>query len=235
MKSLLATSAAVAAVLALTTPAFAANTAITMWNTADPGGAETAIGTDDADLAVSNFNGVTVTLSSVSKGTSPSDLTEGNIGIRNTTGTIQTLRIIAGANGYLDNPIGFTLTGTIGATLGLSDLSGSFFADAANSLNGQSLSVTGLDIGDFDSGSLLGPKSFSFNGFGPDALTGPYGLAESLTLTLAPGASVFVQGVSMDASAVPEPRTWAMMGIGFALMGLVGWKRRKTARLAFTD
>ena len=234
MKNALLASAALAA-LTLSAPAFAANTAITMWNTANPLGAETAIGTDDADLAVSNFNGVTVTLSSVSRGTNPTDLTEGNIGIRNTTGTIQTLRIIAGANGYLDNPIGFTLTGTIGATLGLSDLAGSFFADAANSLNGQSLSVTGLDIGDFNSGSLLGPQSFSFNGFGPDHLTGPYGLAESLTLTLAPGASVFVQGVSMDASAVPEPRTWAMFGIGFALMGLVGWRRRKTARLAFAD
>lgn len=231
MKSLLATTA-LAAALTLSAPAFAANTAITMWNTADPGGAETAIGTDDADLAVSNFNGVTVTLSFVSRGTNPTDLTEGNLGIRNTTNSVQTLRIIAGANGYLDNPTGFTLTGTIGATLGISDFSGSFFADQTNSLNGESLSVNGLDIGDFNSGILNGPQSFSFNGLGLDGLTGPYGLAESLTLTLKPGASIFVQGVSMDASAVPEPKTWAMLLGGFALMGLMGWRRSKTPRLA---
>ena len=213
-------------------PARAANTAITMWNTLNPGGAETAIGTDEADLAVSNFGGVTVTLSFVSRGTNPNDLTEGNIGIRNTTATTQTLRIIAGANGYLGPSNGFSLTGTIGATLGISDFAGSFFADQTNSLNGESLSVNGLDIGDFNSGSLSGPQSFAFNGFGADKLLGPYGLAESLTLTLAPGASVFVSGVSMDASAVPEPKTWALMGVGFGLMALMGWKRRKTDRLA---
>ena len=81
-------------------------------------------------------------------------------------------------------------------------------------------------------GSLVGPASFSFNGFGADSLKGPYGLAEELTLTLQPGASVFVQGMSMDASAVPEPKTWAMMGLGFGLMALMGYKRSRKDRLA---
>ena len=30
--------------------------------------------------------------------------------------------------------------------------------------------------------------------------------------------------------AVPEPSTWAMMGIGFA--GMAGWRRRASARVA---
>jgi hypothetical protein len=34
-------------------------------------------------------------------------------------------------------------------------------------------------------------------------------------------------------ATIPEPRTWAMMGIGFALMGFMGFKRRRTNRLAF--
>ena len=66
---------------------------------------------------------------------------------------------------------------------------------------------------------LTGPKSFSFNGSGVDGVTGLYGMAESLTLTLQPGAVIGVQNVSMDASAVPEPSTWVMMGGGFALLG----------------
>ena len=123
--------------------AHAANTAITMWNTANPGGAETAIGTDDADLAVSNFGGVTVTLSFVNRGTAPNQITEGNINIDNTTGSVQTLSIIAGANGYLGPADGFTLTGTIGATLGMSDLLGSFFVDGGNTLNGTNFGVVG--------------------------------------------------------------------------------------------
>ena len=213
-------------------PALAANTAIIMWNTADPGGFESALGTDEADLALSNLGGITITASSVQKGTNPNDLTEANIGIRNTTDAVQVLRIIAGANGFFGPSDAFTLTGTVGGRLGGYDLTGSFFADQTNSLNGTGFSINGVDIGNFDSGNLLGPASFAFNGFGTDALTGSYGLAESLTLTLQPGATVFVQGMSMDASAVPEPSTWAMGILGFGLIAAMGWKRSRKDRLA---
>ena len=61
-------------------------------------------------------------------------------------------------------------------------------------------------------------------------MTGPYGLAESLTLTLQPGAVVGVQNVSMDVSAIPEPSTWAMGIAGFGLIGLLGLRKRKRNR-----
>lgn len=222
-----------AALALISTPVLAANTAIIIWNTANPGGAEAATGTDTADVATSNLNGVTVTLSFVNRGTLPNDLTEGNIQIKNTDSATQTLKIIAGANGYLGPSDAFKLSGTIGATLGGSDFAGEFFADNTNSLNGESLSVTGTSLNSFDSGGLLGPQSFSFNGFGVDAVTGPYGLAEELTLTLKPGATVFVQGLSMDAvNTVPEPSTWAMMLGGFALIGFLGLRKRRAARFA---
>jgi hypothetical protein len=32
--------------------------------------------------------------------------------------------------------------------------------------------------------------------------------------------------------AVPEPSTWAMMLIGFAGLGFMGWRSRKTAAVA---
>jgi hypothetical protein len=58
-------------------------------------------------------------------------------------------------------------------------------------------------------------------------------MAESLQLTLQPGAFVGVQSISMDASVVPEPSTWAMLGAGFALIGLLGLrKRNRTPRFA---
>lgn len=212
-------------------PTFAANTAIIMWNQANPSDFESAVGTGQANLVSSDFDGVSVTLSRVNRLTSPNGMTEANINIDNNTDSVQVLRIIGGVNGLFGVTNGFTLTGTIGGQNGLSDLAGSFYADASNSLNGQSFAVNGTLLKSFDSGSLSGTQSFSFNGFGPDHLLGPYGLAESLTLTLQPGAGVFVQGMSMSASAVPEPKTWAMMGLGFGLMALMGYKSRKN-RLA---
>ena len=227
----LLTTAAILA--ALTTPAAAADSAITIWNTSNPGGAESANGTGGASILSSNLGGVTISVSSVQRGINPNDLTEANISIDNTTGSIQTIKIIAGANGYLGPSDAFTLTGAIGATLGGSDLAGQFFTDQGDTLNGNSsLTVTGTQIGSFDSGLLTGPESFAFNGSGLSSLLTPYGLAEELTLTLAPGATVFIQGMSMDASAVPEPGTWAMMGVGFALIGFLGLRKRRVPRFA---
>ena len=220
------------ALAALAGPASAANTALIIWNTANPSDFESALGTGQANLASSDFDGVTITLSRVNRLTGPNGITEANINIDNTTDSVQTLKIIAGANGFLGPTNGFTLTGTIGGQNGKSDLVGSFFGVADNSLNGQGFTVDGLDLGDFDSGSLSGTQSFSFNGFGADRLDGPYGMAEELTLTLQPGAGVFVQGMSMSAGAVPEPGTWAMFAAGFGVMAFMGFKRSRKDRLA---
>ena len=231
MKNLLLASTMLVAMGAA--PAFAANTAIIIWNAANPGDFESAVGTGQANLASSDFDGVTITLSRVNRLTNPNGLTEANINIDNTTDTAQTLRIIGGVNGLFGATNGFTLTGTIGGQNGLSDLVGSFYADAGNTLNGNgSFGIVGSLLKTFDSGGLSGTQSFSFNGFGPDALAGPYGLAESLTLTLQPGAGVFVQGMSMSASAVPEPSTWAMALGGFGLLAFMGFKRSRKDRLA---
>ena len=231
MKSLLATTA-LAAALTLSVPAFAANTALIMWNDANPGGFESALGTGSADLTATNLDGVTVTLSFVNRGTNPNQLTEGNINIDNTTSTVQTLSIIAGANGFLGPSAHFALTGGIVGTNGSSDLLGAFFVDAGNVLNGTSFGISGNEINAFNSGLLTGVDSFAFNGAGFDLVSGPYGMAERLDITLQPFSGVAVQALSMEATAVPEPRTWAMLLGGFALMGLMGWRRSKTPRLA---
>jgi hypothetical protein len=234
MKNALLMAASAAILACASAPASAANTALTLWNAANPGGAETATGTDSADLNSSSFNGVNVTFSFVDRTTGPNSLTEGNVFITNTTNTVQVLRIIAGANGYFGPDNLFNASGTILTAIGGAELAGSFFADNTNFLNGSGpLTVTGTDIADFDSGPLSGPFSFSSNGTAAFAVGATFGMAESLTLTLQPFAFVAVQSISMDAAnAVPEPRTWAMFGIGFGLMALMGLKRGRKNRLA---
>ena len=214
------------------TPALAADTAIILWNTSDPLGFESATGTGSAAIATSNLDGVTVTLSTVNRSTNPNQLTEGNILITNTDATAQTLKIIVGANGYTPGASEFQLTGTIGVISGGADLGVQYAVDSANTLNGLNETLVGAQINAFDSGALTGPFSFSDNLTGIDNVLGPYGMAEELTLVLQPGASIFVQGASMTASAVPEPSTWAMMLGGFGLMGLLGWHKSRGQRLA---
>ena len=213
-------------------PAHGANAANILWNQANPGGFESATGADGAFRAASSLGGISISFSNVNREVTPNGITENNVNIINTTGATQVLRIIAGANGFFGPSVDFGLSATILTALGTSELTGSFYAVADNALNGTTFSVDGVDIGDFDSGLLNGPHSFSFNGSGADALFNTYGLAESLTLTLQPFAQIGVQSISMDASAVPEPKTWALMGVGFGLMALMGWKRRKGDRLA---
>ena len=226
------TLALAAALLASTAvPALAANTALAIFTD----GSDITIdsGAGFASIGPENLDGVTISLSFAARGTSPvNQLSEGNINIDNTTTTTQTLHILAGANGFLGPDGKFALSSTVINTGGTSDFSGSFFVDQNNVLNGLDTFPTGVDIANFDSGSLGVPQSFSFNGVGFDNVTTPYGMSEVLTLSLSPGASVAVQGISMEASAVPEPSTWAMLAIGFGFMAWGALTRKKIRSFA---
>jgi hypothetical protein len=213
---------------ALATPALADNIALTMWT--NPFDIVTETGLGSVDLGPQNLDGVTVTLTTGNRLTSPNGLNEANINIDNTNKVAETLNVIVGANGYEPKGGEFKLSGTIITTGGSADLKGTYVVDGADTLNGQSTSVVGTDIRNFDSLVLSGPDSFSFNGFGTDNVIGPFGMAEVLSLTLQPGAAVGVQGVAMI--SVPEPRTWVMAGVGFGLLGLIGFKRSRSARFA---
>jgi hypothetical protein len=218
-------------------PSFAANTALTLWNDANPGGAETAISTDTAILSGSSLGGITVQTSGAQRFTAPNNsLTESNLFVTNTTGTVQVLDIIAGANGYSGPNNAFNASATILTGTGQVELTGMFYVSTTDFLNGTNTGpITGTQIGGtFDSGLLTSPFSFSSNsGNVPFSVTGLYGMAESLQLTLQPGAFVGVQSISMDATnAVPEPSTWVMMGGGFALLAALGLRKRRTPRFA---
>jgi hypothetical protein len=216
---------------ALAGSARAADTALILWNSADPGSPETATGIGSADILTTSLGGISILASTANKDVMPNSLDASNIIIHNSDTTSQTLDFIVGANGYPGPSDEFKLSGTINLSLGAADLKGFYFVDGTDTLNGTAESVTGAEINNFDSGALSGPQAFSFNGFGSDPVGGPYGMAEWLQLTLAPGATVGVQSVSMEA-VVPEPQTWVMGLVGFGLLGAMGFRRARTARFA---
>jgi hypothetical protein len=84
--------------------------------------------------------------------------------------------------------------------------------------------VSGTPVTDPD--SFSGSRITAFNALAPFSMT------EGASLNLVTGASITGFNESMRSIVVPEPRTWAMMIIGFALMGVVGLKRRLRERLA---
>lgn len=67
-----------------------------------------------------------------------------------------------------------------------------------------------------------------------DGLTSPFSMTEQVTVHLDAGESLVNRGQSIvGASAIPEPSTWAMMGLGFGLLAFFGAKRRRTSVAMF--
>ena len=63
--------------------------------------------------------------------------------------------------------------------------------------------------------------------------TGPFSMTEEWDGELIAGARLVSRGQVMVANVIPEPTTWALLGIGFAMLGGVGWK--KSRKDAFVD
>jgi Zn-dependent alcohol dehydrogenase len=57
-------------------------------------------------------------------------------------------------------------------------------------------------------------------------------MTEGASLALIGGGSITGFNQAME-TGVPEPRTWAMMGLGFGLMAFMGYKRSRKTRFAF--
>jgi hypothetical protein len=84
----------------------------------------------------------------------------------------------------------------------------------------------------------LNTNGRDFGVLGFDELLEPGVLVNSVLVSVAGDGGAWNEFKQIEFSvpgavaAIPEPKTWAMLGIGFALMGLMGWKRRSN-RLAF--
>jgi hypothetical protein len=185
--------------------------------TATTAGGVTTITTDtlvditaiDAALPVP----ITATLDLTATSVGPAITIGGNV-VQAFTGSFS---ITGGGNNYLSGTFDDSVFG--GGT--------SLVLTASSDAAGESVTFTSSVIPASEIAFNTG-ISFSFTDVAPPAST----VGSGGSRTLAP----FTADVSGDfsATAVPEPATWAMLGLGFAGMGLVGLtRRRKNSRYAF--
>jgi PEP-CTERM motif len=86
--------------------------------------------------------------------------------------------------------------------------------------------LTGADLvamGDDGAGSLTDPKG--------NVLVTITGLAAFSTATFSSTRNAFEFSLVTPGSSVPEPSTWAMMGIGFAALGYAAFRRNSKSRV----
>ena len=80
-------------------------------------------------------------------------------------------------------------------------------------------------------GALINSAPLSNFAGGQEAIVGPNTLAKGDYFAEVSGSSgaspihLAIDG-TVTAGVVPEPSTWAMLGLGFALLGFVGWRKR---------
>jgi hypothetical protein len=159
----------------------------------------------EIDAPISVPVAATLLLNATSIGTAVS--VGGNI-VQNYNGSFS---ITGGGNNYLSGTFSDSIFGG-GTSLVLS---------ASNDVAGETVTFTSSVIAASDLALNRG-VSFSFTDVSPPAST----VGTGALRTLAP----FAADISGDFSAtpvVPEPATWAMLGLGFAGMGLLGLTRRR--------
>jgi hypothetical protein len=159
----------------------------------------------------------------------PNTLELSSSSIVNTTGAPITINLVAGDTSFVAPVHAILESGslTFNNAVGSGASSLSFFADAANTQGANPLNTPGTLLDTVTGTPTANPDSFSGSLLSPFTANGPFSMTESASLALIAGGSITGFNQSEQSSAIPEPRTWAMLLIGFGLMGLVGVKSRK--------
>jgi hypothetical protein len=121
-----------------------------------------------------------------------------------------------------------TFNQNVGA--GLSTLK--FWADPLNVQGANPNNTPGTLLDTVTGAAATDPDSFSGSKTSPFAAASAFSMTEGAALDVLAGGSITGFNQSMTSSAIPEPRTWAMMAVGFGLMGLMSFKRARKNRLA---
>jgi PEP-CTERM motif len=161
------------------------------------------------------------------------DLSFSNLTIFNEGPSTGTLRLMVGDTDFAVPVTGIRESGSLTFNEGVGS-SGtlSFFADKANGQPaGPGLATPGALLDSFSDIVDASPDSFSGTHNSIFNALSPFSLTEEASLKLVAGSSVTGFNMAMD-SSVPEPSTWAMLGLGFGGIALLTFKRARKDRLA---
>lgn len=196
------------------------------------GGAITLLDSD-SDFGTAIFNGtfgdfrISVFAATSQNAAAGSDLFSSTVKVTNTDDATHTLTLYASQTNYT-LPAGSPLivrsqlggSMSVGTTLNPTGIFEAFFDDD-NALLGMDLADSnGLQNADFDEQSFdTGTASGLFD------RDGSYSLTSVTNLTISGGGEVGFQN-SITVSAVPEPGSLVLCGLGAGLVGFYGWRRR---------
>jgi hypothetical protein len=164
----------------------------------------------------------------------PNELQLSSSNIENLSGAPITVTLVAGDTGFAA-PVTFIRDSgslTFNNAVGSSASTLSFFADAADAQGANPLNAPGTLLESVSGTPTTNPDSFAGSNLAAFTALSPFSMTEAASLNLTTGGSITGFNQSME-SGVPEPKTWAMLVLGFGLMGLYGARKRRTARLAF--
>lgn len=206
----------------------------TVFTCADGAACDQSSGNKNLLVIDQTVNGVLVQVTlaqSISGALNELQLSSSNI--ENLSGAARSIGLFAGDTGFTA-PVTFindsgSLTFNEAVGSGVSSLS--FFADAANVQGANPTNTPGALLEQVFGTPATNPDSFAGSNFAAFLANSPFSMTEEASLALRAGGSITGLNLSMQ-SGVPEPKTWAMIGIGFVAMMLVGFKRRKSERLA---
>lgn len=144
-----------------------------------------------------------------------------------------TVKLLASDTNFLA-PVSFIRDSgslTFNDAVGSGQSSLSFFADAANGQGANPNNTPGTLLETVFGTPLTDPDSFSGSNLASFVSGSPFSMTEGASLALRGSASITGFNQSMT-SGVPEPSTWAMLGLGFGLMAFMGFKRKGSPRYA---
>ena len=163
----------------------------------------------------------------------PNLLTLSSSSIVNQSGAPINIKLLASDTDFvapvsnIRNSASLTFNNAVGSPLSTLQ----FWADPLNTQGANLNNTPGTLLETVSGTPSSNPDSFSGSNVAAFLAGSPFSMTEGASLNLITGGSITGFTENMQSGVVPEPSTWALMGLGFGLMGLFGLKRSRSGRL----
>ena len=129
---------------------------------------------------------------------------------------------------FINNSASLTFNSNVGAP----DSTLKFWADTLDTQGANPTNTPGSLLESVSGHAVTDPDSFSGSKIAGFDAFAPFSMTEGASLALRADGSVTGFNQSMT-TGVPEPSTWAMLGLGFGVLGLMGLRRARRPLAGF--